>query len=241
MKLYKKILNQSWAQNVVSMLAASYLRFVRLTGRWDFRGWETIQSLIDEDRPIILCFWHSRLIANAFAWKTDKPLHQLSTPHRDGKIAAGAYNRLGVKTIWGSTSKGGSSAVRGILKVLKSGGAVSITPDGPRGPRQRMQSSAIDIARMSGAVLVPVSNSMSAAKMLDTWDRMLVPLPFARGVFEIGTPVEVPRDASPEQRENIRLEMETSLNEITFKLDKETGVTTPEPAPINNGDAEVSS
>ena len=240
MKLYKKILNQSWAQNAVSMLAALYLRFVRLTGRWDVRGWENIQSSIDANRPMIICFWHSRLIANAFVWKSDKPLHQLSTPHRDGKIAAGAYNRLGIKTIWGSTSKGGSSAIRGILKVLKTGGVVSITPDGPRGPRQRMQSSAIDIARISGAVLVPVSNSMTPAKVLGTWDRMLVPLPFARGVFEMGPPIEVPQGATAEQLEEIRIKMETELNQITARLDDETGITTPEPAPLETGDKGVS-
>ncbi|MDH5189559.1 MAG: lysophospholipid acyltransferase family protein [Rhodospirillaceae bacterium] len=235
MKLYKKILNQTWAQNIVSMLGAGYLRLVQITGRWEVRDWQTMQALIDENRPIILCFWHSRLIANAFGWKSDKPLHQLSTPHRDGKIAAATYNRLGVKTIWGSTSKGGSEAVRAMLKVLKHGGIISITPDGPRGPRQRMQKSAIDIARMSGAVLVPVSNSMSPFKMLGTWDRMIVPLPFAKGIFAVGQPVEVPRDASPEQLEEIRNTMEQTLNQMTQRLDKETGIITPEPAPLDKG------
>lgn len=243
MKLYKQILNQSWAQNVVSSIAALYLRFVRFSGHWDIRGWENIQAQIDENRPVIICYWHSRLIASVFGWKSDKPLHQLSTPHRDGKIAAGTYNRLGIKTIWGSTSKGGSGAIRAMLKVLKGGGAISITPDGPRGPRQRMQMSAIHIARMSGAVLVPVSGSMTNAKMLNTWDRMLVPLPFSRGVIEIGTPVEVPRDASVEQQELIRQTMEDTLNAMSIKLDNVTGVITPEPAPLpehsnnNNGDA----
>ena len=235
MKLYKKILNQTWAQNIVSMLGAGYLRLVQITGRWEVRDWQTMQDLIEENKPIILCFWHSRLIANAFGWKSDKPLYQLSTPHRDGKIAAATYNRLGVKTIWGSTSKGGSEAVRAMLKVLKHGGIISITPDGPRGPRQRMQKSAIDIARMSGAVLVPVSNSMSPFKMLGTWDRMIVPLPFAKGIFAVGQPVEVPRDASPEQLEEIRYTMEQTLNQMTQRLDKETGIITPEPAPLDKG------
>lgn len=235
MKLYKKILNKTWAQNILSMLGAGYLRLVQKTGRWEVRGWENVQTAIEQNKPIIICFWHSRLIANAFGWQSDKPLHQLSTPHRDGKIAAATYNRLGVKTIWGSTSKGGSEAVRGMLKVLKSGGIVSITPDGPRGPRQRMQKSAVDLARMSGSVIIPVSNSMSPCKILDTWDRMVVPLPFAKGIFAIGQPVEVPRDATPEQLENIRITMEQSLNQLTQNLDSETGIITPEPAPLDKG------
>lgn len=233
MRLYKRILNQAWAQNVVSAVAAAYLRLVRASGNWEFRGWDIVQAEIDQNKPIILCFWHSRLVVNAFGWKSDKPLHQLSTPHRDGKLAAGTYNRLGVKTIWGSTSKGGSQAVRGLLKVLKDGGIIAITPDGPRGPRQRMQKSAVDLARLSGAVLIPVSNSFKPFKMLNTWDRMLVPLPLSNGMFKVGAPIEVPRESTPEELEAIRLQMEVSLNDLTGELDRETGVPTPQPAPLN--------
>lgn len=234
MRLYKEILNQAWAQNAVSAVAAAYLKLVQALGRWEFRGSEIVQSQIDQQKPIILCFWHSRLVANAFGWKFDKPLHQLSTPHRDGKLAAATYNRMGVKTIWGSTSKGGSQAVRGMLKILKAGGIVAITPDGPRGPRGRMQKSAIDLARLSGAVLIPVSNSFKPFKMLNTWDRMLVPVPFSSGIFKAGEAIEVPRKATEEELEAIRQQVEDQLNALTFELDLETGVPTPEPAPVTS-------
>ncbi len=239
MRLYKRVFETNWAQKAVSFLAASYLRFVRATGSWEVRNWENIQRLLDADQPVILCFWHSRLIANAFGWKSDKALHMLSTPHRDGKLAAMTYNRLGVKTVWGSTRKGGSGAVRGLLKVLKGGGVIAITPDGPRGPRQRMNKSAIDIARMAGATLVPITNTMTRAKMLNTWDQMLVPLPFAKGLFVVGEPLAVPKRADDAVYEEIRIEMERRLNAIMTEADRETGIDTPEPAVVKTEGAQT--
>ncbi len=226
MKLHKYILNQDWAQTVVATLAAAYLRFVRLSGRWEVRGWDNIQPLLIENHPVILCFWHGRLIANIFGWRADKPLYQLSTAHRDGKLAGKTYARLGVTPIW-LESKSPTEATRKMVKILKAGGVCAITPDGPKGPRQRMQMSAIDLARLSGAVLIPVTNSSTRVKVLDTWDRMQVPLPFGHGIFAVGEAVRIPREASANEREVIRKRMEETLNVMTRELDIECGQTTP--------------
>lgn len=229
MKLHKRILNQDWAQATVTWLGAAYLRFVRLSGHWDVRGWEHLQKLIDDGKPAILCFWHGRLIANIFGWPQGLALYQLSTSHRDGKLAGKTYQRLGVTPIWLDKDKP-TEATRKMVKTLKAGGIGAITPDGPKGPRQRMQMGAIDLARLAGgAYLVPVSNSTTRAKILGNWDRMQVPLPFGRGVFEVGAPVEVPRKASAEEFEAIRLQMEDTLNAMTRSLDAECGQETPEP------------
>ena len=229
MKLHKRILNQDWAQATVTWLAALYLRFVRLSGRWETRGWDKLQGLIDDGKPAILCFWHGRLIANIFGWPQGVRLYQLSTQHRDGKLAGKTYQRMGVTPIWLDKNKP-MEATREMVKVLKSGGIGAITPDGPKGPRQRMQMSAIDLARLAGgAYLVPVSNSTTRAKVLSSWDRMQVPLPFGRGVFQLGEPVEVPRKATAEELEAIRVKVEDTLNAMTRALDLECGQETPEP------------
>lgn len=235
MKLHKRILNQNWAQALVTWLAASYLRFVRASGQWEMRDWDRVQTLIDAGKPVIICFWHGRLIANIFGWPKGVALHQLSTQHRDGKLAGKTYQRLGVTPIW-LDKNNPLEATRKLVKILKSGGVGSITPDGPKGPRQRMQMSAIDIARLSGASIVPVTNSTTRAKVLRSWDQMLVPLPFGRGVFQIGTPVEVPRKGSAEDFEVVRQTVEDALNTMTRALDAECGQETPEPQDVT-GDA----
>lgn len=233
MKLHKRILNQDWAQSAVTALGAAYLRFVRLSGRWETRDWDVLQKLIDDGKPIILCFWHGRLIANIFGWPHGVALHQLSTQHRDGKLAGKTYQRLGVTPVWLDKNKP-TEATRKMVKILKSGGIGAITPDGPKGPRQRMQMGAIDLARLAGgAYIVPVSNSTTRAKILRTWDRMQLPLPFGRGVFQIGQPIEVPRKASAEEFEAIRKNVEDTLNTMTQALDAECGQVTPEPAEVS--------
>jgi len=232
-KLHKRILNQNWVQSIVTGLAAAYLRFVRLSGRWEMRDWHHIQSVLDQGKPVVLCFWHGRLVAKIFGWPKDAPpLHQLSTAHRDGKLAGKTYQRLGLTPIW-LESKSPTEATRKIVKILKSGGVCSLTPDGPKGPRQRMQMSAIDLARLGGAYLVPVSSSGSRVKTLNSWDRLQIPLPFSRGAFQMGAAIEVPRKASAEDLEAIRQRMEDSLNQITKDLDAEFGQVTPEPGEVS--------
>lgn len=235
MKLHKRILEKTWAQSLVSFLIVSYLRLVKASGHWEVRGWENIQAQTDAGQPIILCIWHARMFMTMFGWRRSHPLNMLSTPHRDGKIAAGIYNRMGINTIWGSTKKGGSKAARGMIKALKAGETVAITPDGPKGPRQRMQSSAIDIARMSGAKLVPVCAVSTATKNLNTWDRLQVPKLFGRGVVYFAPAIDVPRKATDEEFEALRQDVEGRLNTITRELDQEFGLDTPAPAALDQG------
>ena len=232
MKLHKRLLNQDWAQAIVTALAAAYLRFVRLTGNWELRGWDNLQKLVDDGKPVILCYWHGRLIANIFGWPQGVALYQLSTSHRDGQLAGKTYQRLGVTPVWLDKNKP-TEATRKMVKILKSGGIGAITPDGPKGPRQRMQMGAIDLVRLAGGgYLIPVSSSATRAQVLNTWDRMQFPLPFGGGVFHFGTPVEIPRKASDEELEAIRQHFEDTLNTMTRALDAECGQETPEPAPM---------
>ena len=231
LKLHKRILNQDWAQAVVTGLLAAYLKFVRATGRWEVRGWENVQSAADNGKGALICFWHGRLIANIFLWPDQYPLYQLSTAHRDGKIAGKTYQRFGVVPVWlDSTSP--MEATRKLVKLLKDGKLCAITPDGPKGPRQRMQMSALDLARMTGSPLIPVISSGSRVRILNSWDRMQIPLPFSRGAAVAGTPVEVPRKADAQELEAIRQQMEENLNAMMRDLDAEFGQSTPEPAEV---------
>ncbi len=235
MKLHKRIFEKPWAQTAISVVIAGYMRFVRLTSKWEFRGLDHIDGLIENNTPILVGFWHGRLIPSLFGWPYASTLHILSTPHRDGQIAAKAYNRFGIETIWGSTKKGGTEAVRAIIKVLKSGGVVGITPDGPKGPRQRMQRSSIDIARMTGAQLVPFSVSGTRMKWRNSWDVMAIPKPFSHYIMQFGEPMGIPRKASEEEYEELRLEFEKRMNVLQKQVDEACNQTSPEPAHVDEG------
>ena len=154
----------------------------------------------------------------------------LISQHRDGQIIARTVGHFGIKTVAGSSSKGGAQALRAMVKALKAGDCVGITPDGPRGPRMRATDGAVALARLSGAPIIPATFGAARGKVLPSWDRFLVAWPFGRGVIVWGDPIEVPRDADAAQLDASRLRVEGALNAITAEADRLTGRAPVEPA-----------
>jgi lysophospholipid acyltransferase (LPLAT)-like uncharacterized protein len=134
--------------------------------------------------------------------------------------------RLGIRIIEGSSNRGGSAGLRGVIRALKAGDCVGITPDGPRGPRMRAHAGIVTAARAAGASILPAAFSVRRRRLLGTWDRFVVALPFNRGVYVIGAPIDV-ADLAPETARQL---IEDRLNEITAYADRLVGVPTIEPA-----------
>ena len=105
-----------------------------------------------------------------------------------------------------------------------------MTPDGPRGPRMRAAVGAVLAAEMADAVLVPVGYSTSRRRLLTSWDRFLLPLPFGRGVFVVGPEIEVPGLPGSGAARGARLRLESALNEVTAEADRRMGHAPVEPA-----------
>jgi lysophospholipid acyltransferase (LPLAT)-like uncharacterized protein len=158
-----------------------------------------------------------------FAWHRLAPFHMLISAHPDGRIIAGAMTYFGIETIAGSTSRGGSSALRGILKRLKQGACVGITPDGPRGPAMTVSLGIVNIARLAGVPIVPVTYATSRRRELATWDRFQLALPFGRGVFLFGEPIEIPAELEESGLEDIRCRLEQRMTEMVREADRLVG------------------
>jgi len=161
----------------------------------------------------------------------------LISRHRDGEIIARAMQHFGVGAAHGSTAKagttdkGGTDAVRQLVKIVKAGNAVGITPDGPRGPRMRVAAGIVQIARMTGLPIVPATFSARRRKVMRSWDRFVVALPFTSGVIIWGKPIAVPRELDPAGLEAKRLEVEEALNALTAEADRLCGHDPIEPGP----------
>lgn len=151
--------------------------------------------------------------------------------HRDGRIISDTIAHFGIKTIVGSTSKGGAAALRNMVKTVKTGEYVGITPDGPRGPRMRAQEGMITIARLANIPIIPVSYASTRSKIFGSWDRFVAALPFGRGVFVWGEPIHVPHTADKTELEKSRKEVEDSLNAVSAEADRLCGLHVIEPAP----------
>jgi lysophospholipid acyltransferase (LPLAT)-like uncharacterized protein len=119
--------------------------------------------------------------------------------------------------------------LRALLRALKASDCIGITPDGPRGPRMRAGGGVVDIARLSGAAILPLAYSASPRGLLGSWDRFLVPWPFGRGVYVWGTPLTVPRDADEATLAAARKTLEERLNGVTSEADWLMGQETVEP------------
>lgn len=229
-RLIKRIGRSKVVRGLLCWFAAQYIRFVHATTRWQVLGREPMDALLATDRPLIPAFWHSRLLMAPYGWPRGRPVRVLISTHRDGEIIARTVRHLGIGTIRGSTTRGGDSALRAMLTALQDGIYVAITPDGPRGPRMRVQPGVITLACLSGVPVVPATYAVSRCRFLDSWDRFVLALPFGRGVYLWGEPLAVPREADAAAREAARLELERRMNLLTAEADRLMGHAPIEPA-----------
>jgi len=218
-------------QRILSGLIAGYIHLVFRTKRWRVEGEDAANALLAAGRPFIGCFWHSRMLMMTEIWARRAALAMLISPHQDGQLIAKTISRLGVPTIAGSTARGGSEALVTIVRTLKAGTCVAITPDGPTGPRMRAAGGVVAAARVAGVAIVPVAYSCTNALTLGTWDRLLLPLPFGRGLVMVGAPITIPPGTDAEAREMLRREVEDQLNALTRECDRRCGRAPVEPAP----------
>ncbi len=211
---------------------ARYIRLIHLSGRWQVRGGEVPRRFWDAGRPFLLCFWHGRGMMMPCSWDRRVPIHMLISRHVDGQLIAHTVKHFGIDTIAGSTSRGGAGALRAMLKTLAAGNCAGITPDGPRGPRMRASAGVVTTARLAGVAIVPATFAARRRLVLSSWDRFIVALPFTRGVFLWGEPIEVAREADPRTREQARRELEDKLNALCLEADRLVGAAPVEPTPV---------
>jgi lysophospholipid acyltransferase (LPLAT)-like uncharacterized protein len=220
----KTILRSETVRNLACWLAAKYIRLIHATQKLHIENAHYPDSFWNEKKPFILAFWHGRLLVMPFIWRKNLPIHMLISQHRDGLLIAKTVSYFEISCIAGSTTRGAAPALRAIMKKLKEGGCVGMTPDGPKGPRMRSGDGIINIARLSGVPIVPAAYSAKPSRIMKTWDRFLVPQPFGTGVFIWGEPIVVPRDATELQVAELNRLLEDRLNAITNEADRRMGI-----------------
>ena len=167
--------------------------------------------------PSIVAFWHGRMLLLPFALRdyADK-VSILISRHRDGELVAELVERLGFKTVRGSTGrgKGGSKAFLEMVNLIKRGEVVAITPDGPRGPREKVKPGAIKLSMVTGAPIYPLTFGCTEEFHLNSWDRFTIPRPFSKCRVILGEPLR-PEEFKSEKEMAERLEL--TLKELTQK------------------------
>lgn len=182
-------------------------------------GHEVQREIVDSRLPAIYVLWHGRLLPCAYHYR-HHGFGTLISRNRDGEYIAAMIRRWGFHVIRGSSSRGATSAQREIVRVLGQGRAVALTPDGPRGPRQKMKIGPIRAAARAGVPLVPVSAGAASAWYFGSWDRFLVPRPFTRIAVALGDPIVVPSDPDPADVADVARHLEEKLNDLTRIVDE---------------------
>lgn len=234
---------------IISLLGGliwAYMALCSRTIRWRVEGLDTAREDWSRHHGIIVAAWHSTILTLPTGWTKfmrhwpgrSAPSAMLISLSADGAPVARAIQHLGLKSIRGSSTnkrkrkdKGGGAALAEASRLLKAGGALCITPDGPRGPRQRAGLGPILISKRTDAPILPYALATAPSKRLSSWDRFQIPIPFARGAIVFGKTISLGEAKTPERMREI---LEDRLNEATFRAETLCGAHHVAPAPLAN-------
>lgn len=139
---------------VVPRLGSVLLRLLKMSGKFTVVGRPELGS----DDNIIFSFWHGRMLMLPFI-KPEGPVTIMVSRHRDGELIARVLRQFGIDSSRGSTTRGGISALKEIIRLARQGRSIGFTPDGPRGPRYIAQMGVIQAAMATGLPIYPITYS----------------------------------------------------------------------------------
>lgn len=214
-----------WLSRCVSLVLVGMLRCLYGTCRVRAVECESFSSpyfLRSADQPerFLYCIWHDILLMAIFS---GRPRHMagLVSRHQDGGYLADGMEAMGIKTIRGSSKRGGVQALKQCLEAAQEY-HVSITPDGPRGPRHQMKDGIVFMASVSGRRIVPVASACRRYwRIQGSWTDMLVPKPFTQILIKAGEPVSIPPNLTREEITTWVQELERRMAALTLEVEQE--------------------
>jgi lysophospholipid acyltransferase (LPLAT)-like uncharacterized protein len=229
----KALLRSDGVQAALGWVLGTYLRLVLRTVRWRHVNLECVEPVLAGPSGAIALFWHGRIplcLATAPQWWR-KRTRALVSPSADGEFIAQALAMSGFPAIRISSAKKGDSAkarqavaaLREAVSWVTGGGALVVTPDGPRGPNEVIAPGALQIARRSGQPVFLMGIAAHPAWRLDTWDRVMFAVPFGRGAVVWEGPLQVPGDADEGQIQALIEDWSARLSAATREAERRVG------------------
>ncbi|NLN76876.1 MAG: lysophospholipid acyltransferase family protein [Armatimonadetes bacterium] len=172
-------------QSVIFGLLWSVSTFISATVRLKSVGGEKLKKIISDGKGGIVLLWHGKTLLPIYYCR-GMGFYALVSLSKDGELQNRLLRSRGLKTIRGSTGRGGAKALLELIRKLQEGGVAAITPDGPKGPVNEVQPGAVYIARKSGCPLLTIGVACRPCKRLGSWDSFMVPVPFSKAVVYFG-------------------------------------------------------
>ena len=220
MKIIKKIGKTLVGQKIIGFLIFLITKFVFCSIKWDCIDKKTKDLIFKNKRSYIFCCWHNRLFLGPYFLPKDIIINALQSSHSDGMMTAVIFKLIKFNIIFGSSMKGGAKAFIKMVKSINRGESIAITPDGPKGPKEKVKDGIIKLAQVTGAPIVPLVWNTKKSKTITSWDNFLIPYPFSRGLYLFGKPIYINRNLSETNFYKKKIKVEKEINNLTTLIDK---------------------
>jgi lysophospholipid acyltransferase (LPLAT)-like uncharacterized protein len=154
-------------------------------------------------KSYVFSMWHQNVIPGMLS-QWGRHHHILLSSSKDGDMLEVAAKKMNYVSARGSSTRGGTEAMMKIIKALKEGFNAAVTPDGPLGPPKKLKGGVLNMARESGAAILPLYVEAASFKSFNSWDKLRLPLPFTKIIVIYGEPFYVPKEASTKELAVIR-------------------------------------
>lgn len=215
--------------SVLPTLAVLITKFIGCTLKFEIVGKDNLDKLSRLNKGTIFSFWHGHLLFCGYYLykiKGTRPMTMVISPSLDGELIAKVARSFHFGRVKGSRKRGGVQAISELSERIINGDDAVITPDGPRGPLHKVQPGVIHLAKKSGAAILPMAFGAKKAKIFNSWDQFILPLPFSKVVIVCGSPVMVPPDPGPQVLKDLCLVLEKETNRITQNASTHFNTTT---------------
>ena len=219
MRILKRFSKTSAGQKIIGFLFYFITKLVSISIRWEYFEQSKKSKIFDNRYKYIFCCWHNKLFLGPHLLPRNRVINALQSSHSDGMITSLVFQYLGINVILGSSKKGGIQAFRKMVKRLKLGESIAITPDGPKGPKEKVKDGIIKLAQMTNTPIIPLVWATRKFKIMDSWDNFVLPYPFTKGIYSFGKPIYINKKININSFELARENLENEIKRLTKILE----------------------
>ena len=191
MLIIKRFSKTNIGQKLIGFLFYFITSLISRSIKWEYLVEDEKLDIFNSNKKYIFCCWHNKLFLGPHLLPKNRIINALQSSHSDGMVTSLAFKYLGMKVILGSSKKGGMQAFRKMVKCIQLGESVAITPDGPKGPKEKVKEGIIKLAQITDTSIIPLVWATNKFKLINSWDGFVIPYPFSKGVYSFGKPINV--------------------------------------------------
>ena len=221
MRIIKRFSKTNIGQKIIGFLFYSITNLMSRSIRWEYLVDNKISNIFNSDEKYIFCCWHNRLFLGPHLLPRNRIINALQSSHSDGMVTSVAFKHLGMNVILGSSKKGGMQAFRKMVKCIQLGESVAITPDGPKGPKEKVKDGIIKLAQITNSPIIPLVWSTKKFKIINSWDNFVIPMPFSKGVYSFGKPIYIKKKINENELAMCKQKLELELKRLTKLVNQE--------------------